>query len=365
MSHAEICVAGGGPAGLAAAIAFRRAQFSVAVFDCAHPPVDKACGEGLMPEGVAALEELGVVVPPGAGFPFAGVRFLDGDRSLEGTFPAHAGLGVRRTVLHTLLADHAAQAGAELHWGVKRLQFANGGLLIGGEQVHPKFMVAADGQNSALRRDSGLNEAVQEEIRYGFRRHYPVSPWSPYVEVHWGKRCQIYVTPVSEHEVGLALLSRDPKLRLEEGLAEFPGVARHIEGIEPSSSERGALTVSRRLKRVSAPGIALLGDASGSVDAITGEGLSLAFRQAAALAQAVQSGNLRLYERAHRTIFQRPRRMAALLLALECRPRLRTLSFARMAKHPEIFARLLAIHAGGTASRPASKNSYSIVEYDS
>lgn len=365
MSHAEICVAGGGPAGLAAAIAFRRAQFSVAVFDCAHPPVDKACGEGLMPKGVAALEELGVAIPPGAGFSFAGVRFLDGNRLLEGRFPARAGLGVRRTALHALLAGHAARAGAELHWGVKRLHLANGGFVVDGERMHPEFIVAADGQNSALRRDSGLDEAVQEEIRYGFRRHYAVSPWSPYVEVHWGKRCQIYVTPVSGHEVGIALLSRNPKLRLEEGLAEFPAVAGHLEGIEPSSSERGALTVSRRLKRVSAPGIALLGDASGSVDAITGEGLSLAFRQAATLAQAVHSGNLRLYERAHRMILQRPRRMAALLLALERQPRLRALSFARMTKHPEMFTRLLAIHVGGTARQRTSRSSYSIVEYDS
>ncbi|MGH9653983.1 MAG: NAD(P)/FAD-dependent oxidoreductase [Bryobacteraceae bacterium] len=358
MSHAEICVVGGGPAGLAAAIAFRRAQFSVAVFDCANPPVDKACGEGLMPEGIAALEELGVAIPPGIGFPFTGVRFLDGSSSLEGSFPVRAGLGLRRTVLHALLADHAARAGAELHWGVKRLQLDGGDLLVEGERIRPEFIVAADGQNSAFRRDSGLHQPVQEEIRYGFRRHYAISPWSHHVEVHWGKRCQLYVTPVSEHQIGIALLSRDPKLRLEEGLGEFPAAACRLEGIEPCSSERGALTVSRRLKRVSAPGIALLGDASGSVDAITGEGLSLAFRQAAALAQAVQAGNLRLYERAHRWIFQRPRRMAALLLALERRPRLRAQSFARMAKHPEIFPRLLAVHAGGTACRRASNRSY-------
>ncbi|MGH9584209.1 MAG: NAD(P)/FAD-dependent oxidoreductase [Bryobacteraceae bacterium] len=346
MGSAEICVAGGGPAGLAAAIAFRKEGFSVAVFDCAHPPVDKACGEGLMPEGIAALEELGVAIPAGAGFPFRGIRFLDGECSVEASFPSRAALGMRRTVLHALLANHAAQAGAVLHWGVRRLDFTGDGLVVDGAQVRPKLIVAADGQNSALRRSSGLDQPLREEIRYGFRRHYAVAPWSPYMELHWGKRSQLYITPISSHEIGVAILSRDSKLRLEQGLAEFPAVARRLEGIEPCSSERGGLTVSRKLKQVSRPGLALLGDASGSVDAITGEGLSLAFRQAAALAQTLPSGDLRSYERAHRLILQRPRRMAALLLALERRPRLRAQAFARMAKHPEIFARLLAIHAG-------------------
>lgn len=349
MAPADICIAGGGPAGLAAAIAFRRKGFSVAVFDCASPPVDKACGEGLMPDGIAALSELGVAIPSSAGFAFHGVRFVEGDYSIAGAFPSHPALGVRRTVLHGLLTKSATEAGATLHWGVKRMQFTGGRLLVDGLALNPKFIVAADGQNSALRRAAGLDEALSEETRYGFRRHYPIAPWSSYMELHWSKRCQLYITPVSNREIGMAILSRDAKLRLEEGLAEFPEVRRRLACTEPSSSERGALTVSRRLKKVSLPGIALLGDASGSVDAITGEGLSLAFRQAAALVQAVESGNLDYYERAHRLISLRPRRMAALLLALERRPRLRAHVLARMSRHPEIFARLLAIHTGEIA----------------
>lgn len=300
-----------------------------------------------MPEGIAALEDLGVTIPTGAGFAFRGVRFIEGECLLEASFPSRPALGLRRTVLHDLLAGCAADAGADLHWGVKRLEITEGGLTADGAAMRPKFVVAADGQNSALRRASGLHQPVEEGIRYGFRRHYPIAPWSPYVEVHWGKRSQIYITPVSSQEIGMAILSRDAKLRMEEGLAEFPVLSRRIAGATPSSVEKGALTVSRRLKQVSWPGLALLGDASGSVDAITGEGLSLAFRQAAALADAVQSGNLSYYERMHRLICQRPRRMAALLLALEQRPRLRAHTFARMTRHPEIFRRLVAVHAGG------------------
>src|SRR5438105_7308201 len=48
MLNTDVLVIGGGPAGLTAAIAARLKGFDVAVADAAHPPIDKACGEGLM-----------------------------------------------------------------------------------------------------------------------------------------------------------------------------------------------------------------------------------------------------------------------------------------------------------------------------
>jgi flavin-dependent dehydrogenase len=54
-----VFVIGGGPAGLAAAIAARQRGFAVAVADGLEPPVDKACGEGLMPDTLRVLRELG------------------------------------------------------------------------------------------------------------------------------------------------------------------------------------------------------------------------------------------------------------------------------------------------------------------
>jgi len=108
-------VVGGGPAGLAAAIAARRKGFSVAVVDAAVPPIDKACGEGLMPDALKALAELGVEIPAATGVPFRGIRFLGEDVSFAADFPAGSGLALRRTALHQILADAAAQSGVELH----------------------------------------------------------------------------------------------------------------------------------------------------------------------------------------------------------------------------------------------------------
>src|SRR5712692_6410825 len=103
VQRSEVLVIGGGPAGLATGIAARLKGFEVTVADGAKPPIDKACGEGLMPQTVMALRELGVSLHPSDGRKFQGIRFIDGTTSIEAKFPATAGLGVRRTVLHQRL----------------------------------------------------------------------------------------------------------------------------------------------------------------------------------------------------------------------------------------------------------------------
>src|SRR2546430_4209262 len=95
-----VLVIGGGPGGLAAAIAARMKGFDVTVTDGAKPPIDKACGEGLMPDTMAALHHLGVAICPDDGRGFRGVRFVDAATSVEADFSRAGGFGVRPTVLH-------------------------------------------------------------------------------------------------------------------------------------------------------------------------------------------------------------------------------------------------------------------------
>jgi hypothetical protein len=85
------------------------------------------------------------------------------------------------------------------------------------------------------------------------------------------------------------------------------------------------------------------------VDAITGEGLSLSFHQAVALAEAMEKNDLDLYQKAHRQFARRPTFMARLLLLLDGRARLRQRTLSVFRNNPEVFARLVSIHVGETS----------------
>ncbi len=345
-SGRKVVVVGGGPAGLAVAIALKRTDCEVTVVDCAVPPIDKACGEGLMPDSITALRELGIEIPPHIGFPFRGVRFADRRSSVVADFPNGLAKGLRRTVLHQLLIQRAANVGVSFVWNAKHVHLKEGCLSVDDRLLDADLVVGADGQNSLMRRQAGLDAVRREKRRYGFRRHYRMAPWSSYMELYWGTRSQIYVTPVAEDEVCVAAISRNSKLRLEEALGEFPELTQRVRSAEPASPEMGALSVSRSLRHVYRGNVALVGDASGSVDAITGEGICVSLKQARALGVALKSGDLSSYRRLHGQLMQRPQTMASLMLTLERNGQLQRRALAALSQNPALFQSLLAIHVG-------------------
>jgi flavin-dependent dehydrogenase len=334
---ADVLVIGGGPVGLAAAIAARRKGFRVVLADGCEPPIDKACGEGVLPDGLAVAARLGLDLPHGKSFAFRGIRFHGENVSVAADFPNGCGRGFRRTVLHEALGAQAEQCGVELRWG-----FAISDL----NAIPARWIVGADGTNSRARAWAGLEAARRDTRRFGFRRHFQIAPWTDYVEIYWGSGCQIYITPVASDEVCVAVISRDPKLRVAAALSQFPALSARLEGVPEASHERGAVTASRHLRRVVAGNVALIGDASGSVDAISGEGLCLGFHQALALADAMESGDLAQYESAHRRLGVRPRFMADLMLSVDRWPKLRQRALPALAAHPDLFSGLLAMHVG-------------------
>jgi len=166
------------------------------------------------------------------------------------------------------------------------------------------------------------------------------------MEVYWGKHCQGYATAVSGDQVCVALASRDSGLRLEDGLRALPSLNARLAGAEIVSAERGAITGNRTLARVWRGNVALVGDASGTVDAITGEGLGLAFSQAVALAKCFESGDLHRYQMEHRRLALRPLWMARLMLTLDRRPWVQHRTLQVFQQRPEVFRRFLEVHVG-------------------
>jgi flavin-dependent dehydrogenase len=348
----NVLVVGGGPSGLAAAIAARLRGFSVLVVDTAEPPIDKACGEGLMPDGVEALRQIGVAIPSAESVPFRGIRFIGDDRRVEGGFPQGPGLGVRRISLHRLLFERAEQQGVSFFWKARVTGLDAGGVWVQDRFVRAQWVIGADGLNSYVRRWAGLDRFRfhLEPQRFGFRRHFRIAPWTDFVEVYWGPGCQVYVTPVGPEEVGVAAISSRPQFRLEKALSLFPDLAARLQDAAPVTNERGAATASRTLKRVYRGRVVLIGDASGTVDAVSGEGLGLAFRQALALAPALESGDLSPYQSTHRSLTRVPLRLTSLMLLLDRSSWLRRRALRALASNPHLFQRMLAAHVGAVSA---------------
>ena len=347
----DVFVVGGGPAGLAAAIAARQQGFRVTVADYAAPPIDKACGEGLMPDSLNVLQRLGVSLEPADGGCFRGIRFVGPQNSVAASFRNGRGLGIRRVRLHDLLVRHAASVGVETCWRA-RVSFPDAATVtVNGARVRSRWIIGADGQNSRTREWAGLSRGKLRNQRIALRRHFRVDGWSEYVEIVWGNGAQAYVTPVGADTICIALISRKRMASFEDGLRAFPGLAERLAAARPVSSVRGALSLSRRLRRVWRGNVALVGEASGSVDAITGEGLALAFRQALALAPALTAGDLSSYAAAHRTLSRLPEFMARSMLLLDSSSLIRRRTLRALARQPGLFERMLAVHVGELALR--------------
>lgn len=341
----DVLVAGGGPAGLATAIHAALAGLEVVVVEPRSSPVDKACGEGLMPSGVAALRSMGVEP---YGRPLHGIEYLDSRRRARATFSpgtgAGVGLGVRRTVLHAALSRRAADLGVTTVTGritaarqdekgveaqltrppAGDLQAHRGeetrsrGEWRTGGGMRARWLVAADGLHSPLREALGLALPYAGQRRYGLRRHYEIAPWTDFVEVHWSGTGEAYVTPVGDDLVGVAVLS-SRRCGFDEHLAAFPDLRARLDA-PLATPVRGAGPMRQRVRARVAGRVLLVGDAAGYTDALTGEGISLAVLSAKALVGCLTKGRPADYERAWRRLSLAHRLLTGALLHAARRP---------------------------------------------
>lgn len=316
----DVLVVGGGPIGLATAIEARMVGLSVTVVEPRRGPIDKACGEGLMPGALAALERLGIDPP---GHVIAGISYQAGNRRVDHAFRHRLGRGVRRTTMHKVMSERAVAVGVNFMRGtVDALEqddkSATARLTDGtGQRAH--WLLGADGLHSTVRNEAGLASPMRGIRRYGLRRHFAAAPWNELVEVHWTPTAELYVTPVGDGEVGVAVLGPQ-HTDYDAAIRSVPALAERLRGRAITTSTRGAGPFHQRTTARTAGRILLVGDASGYVDAITGEGIRVGLAQARAAIACIVLGEPRHYEREWRRVTRDFRMLTSGLVALAASP---------------------------------------------
>ncbi len=314
----EAIVVGGGPAGSAIATALAEAGHRVLLLDKASFPRHKACSEYINAGGAQMLGEMGAldeVIKAGAHQMEAmivhapsGARFAANFAKAE---PGRAALGLSRYRLDHILLERAKAAGVDVRERAQvRHVTREDGHVVGvvatidgaRELIRAPLVVGADGHNSVVSRDLGLDVSYRWPDKTGFIAHYRgVTGLDRFGEMHVGHDAYAGLAPLEDGVTNVAVVAsgRNVKARagsveafFSETLQSIPEVAQKLEHAERVGGIRGVGSMARRARRTSGDGYLLVGDAASFLDPFTGEGIYEALK-AAQLAAPIASAALK------------------------------------------------------------------------
>lgn len=372
----DVVIVGGGLAGASSAIALAKHGIRSVLIEPKSFPRDKPCGEGLLPHGTQLLAHLGLgdILSEADAQPFRGILYRAHGAVAAGDFANDArGFGVRRRKLDARLHEAAlGTSSVELvrdkavH--VTEHESAVEVTTSQGQRIRGAYLIGADGPRSRVRHELGLDLGPPKAGRYALRRHFRLADGMPMpdrVEVSACRGFELYMTPVEPGVVGIAALCERktikslegrPEQKLETLLAAAPPAAgARLFGAEPLGPAMACGPLRVKAKQVHSKRSILVGDAAGYVDAITGEGMSLALSTSRfaseALAAALSgecsaSAAFRSYTTRRSEVFRDHALLTHGLVFLARHPLLARRAISRLGREPALFTRLLAVNDG-------------------
>lgn len=360
----DCAIVGAGPAGCAAALYLSRAGRTAVLLDRAAFPRRKACGEGIMPEGVEVLRELGLFEDARKlGRTFRGVSWTTRDgRHARSRFPDGEGLAVPREELdHLLLRRAAAAPGVRVFErraarGVERTTEGVRVSFFGGE-LRARRLIAADGAASPALRALGVPRRPPARARFGLAARLKGVGAGELVEVFLVDGGELYLTPLpGEGRVSAALLLERGALAAAQGGLEaafwrlalaYPALRARLARAKLDTPVAGSGPLAAEPSRCEDGPWLAAGDAAGAVDPLVGDGIGLALRTGRLAAEETDAalrgeGQPGRYTRRRRKLLRPKRRLARLALALSRRPLLARAALSALRAYPPAFSALLA-----------------------
>ncbi len=305
----DIVITGASIAGASCAIALAREGYRILLLDQAFFPRDKPCGEGIMPQGVQILAELGLLpeILAAGGTKIRGMRYRNRQGVVaEADFPPGAdgisfGVVMRRYRLDHLLLQRAKSfPNITVREGFRVVEVVQKDQVVKGVAGHPvdsatqrhvfyaPLTIGADGRSSVFHTACGLTKTYLRRRRFGVTGHLKrVEGISSYVEVLSHSDGEIYIAPCGKNIslVALLLEARAMKFFKDDLAGRYMSFLSGVKGF----SER--ISTSELIPPVFAtgplgftvepcyrPGLLLVGDSAGFLDPITGEGMTLALK---------------------------------------------------------------------------------------
>jgi menaquinone-9 beta-reductase len=331
VTRADVLVLGGGPAGGALAAMAAAAGARVVVLERDRFPRDKVCGEFLSAEGCAVLDRLGLLdrIRGAGAVPIGSCLLADArGRSATAELPeipraGRTALGISRAVMDETILRHAAARGADVRERViATAPIVEGGRIRGviarpagarggSEPCRATLVVAADGRRSMLQRAlhprAGDPVTTTSRSWFGLKTHFPDRTGG------LGGRIELFVFdggyaglgPIEGGRLNLALIATVRALRasggspdrlLRERMLANPLLAERLAGLAPSSPWKTVGPLRFGARRAASSGALFVGDAAGTIDPFSGEGMSHALAGAELalpfVLEAVASGGL-------------------------------------------------------------------------